>query len=261
MAGHDAVVHFAAESHVDRSIVGPDDFVHTNCFGTNVVCDTARQLGIEPVPPHLHRRGVRLGRGGLVHRDRPARAPLAVLGVQGRLRPDRPVLPHDLRPAGGRHPLLQQLRALPVPREGHPAVRHQPARRRARSRSTATASTCATGCYVDDHCAARATWCCAQGAAGEIYNIGAGNETPNRELVDKLLALLGAGEELIELRRPTASATTGATRSTSPRSPRSAGAGSGRSTRPSRPPWPGTATTGGGGSRSGPDDAPLRGRD
>ena len=27
MAGHDAVVHFAAESHVDRSIAGPDDFV------------------------------------------------------------------------------------------------------------------------------------------------------------------------------------------------------------------------------------------
>src|SRR5215471_19650762 len=46
MAGHDAVVHFAAESHVDRSIAGPDDFVNTNCFGTNVVMDTARRLGI-----------------------------------------------------------------------------------------------------------------------------------------------------------------------------------------------------------------------
>jgi dTDP-glucose 4,6-dehydratase len=30
----DAVVHFAAESHVDRSIVGPDDFIKTNVFGT-----------------------------------------------------------------------------------------------------------------------------------------------------------------------------------------------------------------------------------
>jgi dTDP-glucose 4,6-dehydratase len=44
MAGHDAVVHFAAESHVDRSIAGPDDFVNTNCFGTNIVMDTARRL-------------------------------------------------------------------------------------------------------------------------------------------------------------------------------------------------------------------------
>jgi dTDP-glucose 4,6-dehydratase len=37
-----------------------------------------------------------------------------------------------------------------------------------------------------------------RGAAGEIYNIGAGNETPNRVLVDKLLALLGADESSVE---------------------------------------------------------------
>ncbi len=49
MAGHDGVVHFAAESHVDRSIAGPDEFVRTNCFGTNVVMDTARRLGVERV--------------------------------------------------------------------------------------------------------------------------------------------------------------------------------------------------------------------
>jgi dTDP-glucose 4,6-dehydratase len=39
-------MHLAAESHVDRSIIGPDDFVNTNCFGTNVVMDTARRLEI-----------------------------------------------------------------------------------------------------------------------------------------------------------------------------------------------------------------------
>ena len=47
MSGHDAVVHFAAESHVDRSIVSPDAFVRTNCDGTNVLCDVARQVGVE----------------------------------------------------------------------------------------------------------------------------------------------------------------------------------------------------------------------
>ena len=47
MAGHDAVVHFAAESHVDRSILGPDVFVRTNCTGTNVICDVARQTEVE----------------------------------------------------------------------------------------------------------------------------------------------------------------------------------------------------------------------
>src|SRR5262245_44046648 len=47
MDGYDAVVHFAAESHVDRSIVDPYAFVRTNCFGTNVLCDVARQVGVE----------------------------------------------------------------------------------------------------------------------------------------------------------------------------------------------------------------------
>ena len=47
MDGHDAVVHFAAESHVDRSIVAPDEFVRTNCLGTNVLCEVARQVGVD----------------------------------------------------------------------------------------------------------------------------------------------------------------------------------------------------------------------
>src|SRR5688500_4160852 len=47
MGGHDAVLHFAAESHVDRSIASPDEFVHTNCDGTNVMCDVARRVGVE----------------------------------------------------------------------------------------------------------------------------------------------------------------------------------------------------------------------
>ena len=47
MEGHDAVVHFAAESHVDRSIVNPDAFVRTNCSGTNILCEVARQVGVE----------------------------------------------------------------------------------------------------------------------------------------------------------------------------------------------------------------------
>src|SRR3546814_5950492 len=46
---------------------------------------------------HLDRRGLRLDRGRELHRDRRARPPLAVLGGQGRLRPDRPELPHHLR--------------------------------------------------------------------------------------------------------------------------------------------------------------------
>ena len=46
MDGHDAVVHFAAESHVDRSIKDGSTFVRTNCTGTNVLCDVANTVGV-----------------------------------------------------------------------------------------------------------------------------------------------------------------------------------------------------------------------
>lgn len=47
MEGCDAVVHFAAESHVDRSITGPAVFVRTNVLGTQVMLDVAKELGIK----------------------------------------------------------------------------------------------------------------------------------------------------------------------------------------------------------------------
>ena len=46
MPGHDAVVHFAAESHVDRSIAGAGPFVTTNVLGTQVLLDSARKHGV-----------------------------------------------------------------------------------------------------------------------------------------------------------------------------------------------------------------------
>ncbi|MFC9296282.1 dTDP-glucose 4,6-dehydratase [Streptomyces sp. NPDC057011] len=46
MAGHDVVVHFAAESHVDRSIAGAGPFVMTNVVGTQVLLDAARKHGV-----------------------------------------------------------------------------------------------------------------------------------------------------------------------------------------------------------------------
>jgi len=47
MRGVDVVVHFAAESHVDRSIVGAADFVMTNVVGTQTLLDSALQHGID----------------------------------------------------------------------------------------------------------------------------------------------------------------------------------------------------------------------
>ena len=46
MAGADVVVHFAAESHVDRSISGAADFVSTNVVGTQVLLQAALEAGV-----------------------------------------------------------------------------------------------------------------------------------------------------------------------------------------------------------------------
>lgn len=50
----DTIVHFAAESHVDRSILGPDDFIRTNVVGTHTLLKVARELwlGRKIVPAH-----------------------------------------------------------------------------------------------------------------------------------------------------------------------------------------------------------------
>ncbi len=45
--GCDAVVHFAAESHVDRSITGAEEFVRTNVLGTQVMLDAARHRKVK----------------------------------------------------------------------------------------------------------------------------------------------------------------------------------------------------------------------
>jgi dTDP-glucose 4,6-dehydratase len=50
----DTLVHFAAESHVDRSILGPDDFIRTNIVGTHALLKAAKTLWIDrrTVPAH-----------------------------------------------------------------------------------------------------------------------------------------------------------------------------------------------------------------
>ncbi len=51
----DTVVHFAAESHVDRSILGPDDFIRTNVVGTHVLLKVAKALWLGGAEKRAHR--------------------------------------------------------------------------------------------------------------------------------------------------------------------------------------------------------------
>ena len=104
----DTIVHFAAESHVDRSITGPDAFIDTNVVGTHSLLKAARKVWLDqgsgpaaPLPPRLHRRGVRqrsARRSGLP-RGHGLRAQLALFGQQGGLRPPGARLSAHLRPA------------------------------------------------------------------------------------------------------------------------------------------------------------------
>jgi len=52
--GLDTIVHFAAETHVDRSITGPDAFIHTNVVGTHSLLKAARKMWLseQTVPRH-----------------------------------------------------------------------------------------------------------------------------------------------------------------------------------------------------------------
>ena len=58
LAGHriDTIVHFAAESHVDRSITGPDEFINTNIVGTHTLLKAARKLWLDDktIPHRFH---------------------------------------------------------------------------------------------------------------------------------------------------------------------------------------------------------------
>src|SRR5690606_20641198 len=51
----DTVVHFAAESHVDRSIDGPDAFIQTNIIGTHTLLKAAKKFWLDQGPRPEHR--------------------------------------------------------------------------------------------------------------------------------------------------------------------------------------------------------------
>ncbi|NQS99702.1 MAG: dTDP-glucose 4,6-dehydratase [Candidatus Omnitrophica bacterium] len=46
LKGSEAIIHFAAESHVDRSIVGPSEFIRTNIYGTYLLLEAAKEYKI-----------------------------------------------------------------------------------------------------------------------------------------------------------------------------------------------------------------------
>ena len=132
VADADAVVNFAAESHVDRSHPRPRGVPADRASSASTSCSRPCRDGAPApaaLPPGLDRRGLRLGRRGPRRGGRPARAALAVRGGEGGRRAARPELRRHPRPRRRRDPRLEHVRAVPPPREAHPAVRHQRDRR------------------------------------------------------------------------------------------------------------------------------------
>jgi dTDP-glucose 4,6-dehydratase len=196
MEGHDAVVHFAAESHVDRSIASPDEFVHTNCDGTNVMCDVARQVGVDrflhistdevygsieegsfretdPLSPRSPYSASKAG-SDLIALSYHSTYGLPVIVTRSSNNFGPYQFPEKVIPLFVTN--LLQGRKVPLYGDGM-NVRDW--------------------CYVEDNCIG-VDLVLRQGAVGEIYNIGAGNEVPNRFLTDSILELLDHDESMID---------------------------------------------------------------
>ncbi|MCY3578771.1 MAG: dTDP-glucose 4,6-dehydratase [bacterium] len=196
MAGCDAVIHFAAESHVDRSIVSPDAFVRTNCDGTNVVCDTARQLELDNVvcisTDEVYGS---IEEGSFTEADRLApRSPYSASKAGADLIALAYWETHGLpvtitRSSNNFGPYQHPEKVIPLFTtnllDGLSAPLY------------GDGGNVRDWCHVEDNCAA-IDLVLRQGLPGEIYNIGGGNELANRDLAARLLALCGRDDSFIQ---------------------------------------------------------------
>jgi len=196
VAGHDAVVHFAAESHVDRSIASPDEFVHTNCDGTNVMCDVARRVGVDRFL-HISTDEVygSIEEGSFAESDRlEPRSPYSaskagsdLIALSYRTTYGLPVL--VTRSSNNFGPYQFPEKVIPLFVTNLLQGRKVPL--------YGDGLNIRDWCYVMDNCAA-VDLVLRSGTVGEVYNIGAGNEITNRELTTTILGLLGHGDEMVD---------------------------------------------------------------
>jgi dTDP-glucose 4,6-dehydratase len=194
--GIDSIVHFAAESHVDRSIVDAAPFLRTNVLGTHTLLEAARRAGVRRFL-HVSTDEVygSLGPGERATEEWPLRptspyaaskaaADLLALSYARTYGVDVVVsrssnnfgpyqFPEKVIPLFITNALAEQ----PLPLYGDGAnVRDW--------------------IFVEDHCAALERLLRA-GRAGEIYNVGACNEWTNRDLTAEILRRLGKPLSLI----------------------------------------------------------------
>ena len=193
--GCEAVVNFAAETHVDRSIIAGGDFVRTDVLGTQVLLEWARDHGARLVHVSTDEVYGDVARGESSPEDAPLRpsSPYAASKAGG----DLQVLAY-VRTFGvnasitrgsntyGPHQYPEKLIPLFVTNalDGEPLPVYGDGRQ------------VRDWLHVDDHCAA-AEFVLRQGARGEVYNVGGGDERENLEVTMRILELTGADPSLV----------------------------------------------------------------
>ena len=195
LEGCDAVVNFAAESHVDRSLNGAADFIATNVAGVNTVLDQARRAGVGRVllvsTDEVYGS---IDEGAFRETDAPhPRNPYAASKAAGELFGTAYGETYGLhvvttRGSNTYGPYQYPEKVLPLfvtnALDGQPLPLY------------GDGMNVRDWLYVDDHCRGIDT-ALRKGAPGEVYNIPGGNERHNIELTRRILALTGRDETLI----------------------------------------------------------------
>ena len=193
--GCDAVVNFAAESHVDRSIVSPGEFITTDVYGTFVLLEASRDAGIRHLQVSTDEVYGDLDQGTAVESS-----PLA------------PSSPYAASKAGGdllvsAFARTYDAEALIVRASNNYGPRQHPEKLIPLCILNALAGdplpVCGDGMqvrnwlYVDDCCAAIDA-VLERGEPARVYNVGGPDELPNIDVVRRILALTGRDDSLIE---------------------------------------------------------------
>lgn len=194
--GIDIVVNFAAESHVDRSILEPDIFVKTNVLGTQVLLDAARKHGVTKfVQVSTDEVYGTLGDTGLFTEETPLapNSPYSASKAGGDLMVrayyETFGLPVNITRCSnnyGPYQFPEKLIPLMISR----ALNEQPLP------VYGDGLNIRDWLYVEDHCSA-IDLVIQQGKPGEVYNIGGNNERTNLHIVRTILEELGKPESLI----------------------------------------------------------------
>jgi dTDP-glucose 4,6-dehydratase len=193
----DAIVHFAAESHVDRSIQDASPFIETNVRGTQVLLDLAREFHVEKFV-HISTDEVygQLGENGMFteaspfHPSSPYSASKAAADMLAGAYHRTYGLPVCIARACNNYGPWQYPEKL-IPVVITRALRDQPVPVYARGLNVRE------WLYVDDCCEGIFT-VMAKGRPGEAYNLGSGQEQRNIDVVTAILDLMGKSHDLIE---------------------------------------------------------------